>query len=288
MSDVRLVDNTPHEMCGPSVSPRDSEESARGRDLAVPPIWVINLRRSTDRRAHITTQLDGLGLRYEFVEAVDGRDLSPEELAERYRRRESFAVLGRELAPGEVGCSLSHLKLYRKLLDEGLEEVVVLEDDAVVSPAFLDVVHHRDALPDDWEVVLLYRSRGPASCWGARPLGRQHRCVRLACNAYGSLAYLLRPSGARKLIAYNDPVRVAADHVTSGLVRIGLRIYAIDPPCVGEWFPFDTFRSTMPDAFLCRKKWPTREELGPALWLAHKCKQGLIHFCCKWNPFSIV
>jgi len=252
----------------------------------MPPIWVINLRRSTDRRAYMTAQLDSLGLTYEMIEAVDGRELSREDLAARYRPEESRALPGFAMTPGEVAISLSHQKLYRRLLDLGLDEVVILEDDAFLPPAFLDVLNRRHALPDDWELVLLYRKEGQASHWGGRPLDQRHRCVRLAGRALGAQAYLLRPSGARKLIAFNDPVRVVADDWTGSSFRTGIRIYAIDPPCAGEWFPEDPAHSTIPEAYSVRLRWPTRQEFGPILWLAHKCKWGLIHFCQRWNPLS--
>ena len=36
-------------------------------------IWLINLPRSTDRRARMEAQLQGLGLLYTLYDAVDGR-----------------------------------------------------------------------------------------------------------------------------------------------------------------------------------------------------------------------
>ena len=41
-------------------------------------IYVINLKRATERRAHMEAQLEALGLPYTFAEAVDGRSLDPE------------------------------------------------------------------------------------------------------------------------------------------------------------------------------------------------------------------
>ena len=38
-------------------------------------VYVINLARSRDRRAHITAELQRAGLDFEFIPAVDGRTL---------------------------------------------------------------------------------------------------------------------------------------------------------------------------------------------------------------------
>ena len=68
----------------------------------MPPIWVLNLRGSPEQRERITADLDELGLKYEFIEAVDGRELAPEELAASYDSSAAIDHVGRELC-GEKG-----------------------------------------------------------------------------------------------------------------------------------------------------------------------------------------
>ena len=46
------------------------------------PIFVINLKRSEERRTRVQEALDSLGLTYEFIEAVDGNDFSDSEVTE--------------------------------------------------------------------------------------------------------------------------------------------------------------------------------------------------------------
>ena len=45
-------------------------------------VYVINLARSLDRRAHITGELKNTGLDYEIITAVDGRELDPSDLSD--------------------------------------------------------------------------------------------------------------------------------------------------------------------------------------------------------------
>lgn len=103
--------------------------------------YVINMARSVERRTRMKTELDRSGIDYELVEAVDGRDLDL-EVAEivrpssvgprcttRWRQQWSF--------PGVAACSLSHVLVYRKILEAGHERALVLEDD-VILPSDLD------------------------------------------------------------------------------------------------------------------------------------------------------
>src|ERR1700690_328029 len=49
------------------------------------PSFVINLERNAERRAHMASALERLGIPAEFTPAVDGRALTPDQLA-RYDR----------------------------------------------------------------------------------------------------------------------------------------------------------------------------------------------------------
>ncbi len=147
----------------------------------IPPIWVINLRRSVNRHNFIRAELDRLDLDYELVEAVDGRELGPEELSAIYNPSAAVELIRRELTLGEVGCSLSHLRLYQRQVEEGHEEVVILEDDVNIDPSFPDILRRREAFPADWELVLFHRvNNPPVSFWGSRRIDRHHRCVKFA------------------------------------------------------------------------------------------------------------
>src|SRR5690349_9340583 len=94
--------------------------------------YVINLARSVDRRAHITTELGKTKLDYEVITAVEGRDLD---------LRDSTIIdpslLAKNSYPaGTAGCALSHLRAYQKMVADGLDEALILEDD-VTLPADL-------------------------------------------------------------------------------------------------------------------------------------------------------
>jgi len=253
----------------------------------LPPIWVLNLRRSPERRALITEHLDSLGLDHELIAAVDGRALSPSDLAASYDASRAIAQIGRELTRAEVGCCLSHLGLYRRQVEQGLDEVVILEDDAVVAPEFLEIMRRRDALPPDWELVSFFRGDTLVSYWGRRALDGRHRCVKFASIAWGAVGYLLRQSGARKLLTHGLPVHMEADRLIGGGVPTGVRLYGLDPPCIRERAA-GREHSTMPENYALRPQWPKKGDFPLHHWLMHRSRVGLIHFYQKCNPFCIV
>ncbi len=234
----------------------------------------------------MTSHLAELGIEFEFVEAIDGRTLSPDECARSIDAERARRFLGRALTPPEIGCSLSHRMLYQKQIDEGLEEVVILEDDAVVGPAFLEVINLRHALPADWDLVYFYRGDTRVSFWGSRPVGRW-RCVKFGSLAYGAVAYMLRRSGARKLLAHSNPVSLPADCLTGGAIRTGVQLYGIDPPCVRE-LTRDAAASTMPELNAMWQNRPKWEEKHPLVRHFERTKYRLIYSYQRFNPFGMI
>ena len=95
-----------------------------------PPIYVINMAKDTARMASMAQQLAAQGLAYERVEAVVGRELDAEQ------KRDSFSpfwyglLQGRAVTNAELGCSLSHRKVWQMMIDRAQNWVVIFEDDA--------------------------------------------------------------------------------------------------------------------------------------------------------------
>ena len=79
------------------------------------PVFVISLNRSMDRRAMVTKQMKHLNIDFEFFEAVDGRSLNDTDIgAVDFTLAKEFC--GHDLSMAEVGCALSHIRLYEKII----------------------------------------------------------------------------------------------------------------------------------------------------------------------------
>lgn len=106
------------------------------------PIHVVSLARSQERRARSAARLGALGLEFAFFDAVDGRALSEAELAALDPGARA-AFFAHPLARGEIGCFLSHKRLFEMAAAESAPMRLVLEDDADVDdqlPALLAAI----------------------------------------------------------------------------------------------------------------------------------------------------
>jgi glycosyl transferase family 25 len=99
------------------------------------PILVINLAGSTVRWQKVSAALEAVGLTFERHEASDGRLLSATEIAQ--LAPWNPAAFFKPLSPGEVGCCLSHVSVVERIVREGWERTLVLEDDFLLADNFV-------------------------------------------------------------------------------------------------------------------------------------------------------
>ena len=115
------------------------------------PIYVINLDEDRDRLNAITRQLDDQGLAFTRFPAFRGANI-PEQWKPQFKDS--------PIGDGEIGCYASHLQCMADMLDTDESARVILEDDAVLSDNFPELLEILPGcLPDDWNIVRLYMNK---------------------------------------------------------------------------------------------------------------------------------
>lgn len=182
--------------------------------------YVISLARSLDRRAHITSELEKIGLDYELVTAVDGRelDLSDPTIVDPALATHMWVPDGSvsSLLAGSAGCALSHLRVYQTIVERDLESALVLEDDTIL-PADLGRVATAaaDHLTGAEVALLSYDSPEPCqmSTQGLVRLASGH-ALALPIDIRqprSSAAYVITREACERLVKSMLPIRVQAD-----------------------------------------------------------------------------
>lgn len=98
-------------------------------------IYVIHLKRSTNRLPYIQQKLDGLD--FKLFWGIDGKELDRTELEKEglydshltklFKKRKGRPA--RNLPLTRIGCALSHNSVYKDILEKGYEKALILEDD---------------------------------------------------------------------------------------------------------------------------------------------------------------
>lgn len=112
-------------------------------------IFVINLEKDKDRIEYMVNSFSQFNFNnWERIDAVYGKYLPD---LEKY---------GKILNPSQLGCYLSHMKTYQKILDQNLDYGVILEDDVTLTEWFPKLEEIISSLPKDFDIVWIGNCRG--------------------------------------------------------------------------------------------------------------------------------
>lgn len=209
------------------------------------PVYVISLPAAVERRKSMADQLSAAGLTFEFFDAIRGDALSVDERGAVVADKEIVRanMKGRDLNNGEIGCALSHQSVYQKILASGAERALVLEDDALLLPGFMDVLAASHEIRDI-DILILGYPKLPSDevrmAWLYEPimaLGRLssgHRYgLRPKQAQKGTVAYIISRSACEKM-KINFPVATVADDYPLFEKRAGVRVWHLRPFVVME------------------------------------------------------
>jgi len=156
----------------------------------LPPLFVINLKKSVDRLTSVDTLFKAQGLIIERFEAVDGamHHLSIRE--EAFFRNSDFNF---KILRGVAACALSHFNLWRHLLSLQAN-AIIFEDDAEISSDFeKEFLNH---FQPDFDIIFLYNTlnhKGAAT----NQVMNYSTVQWLGC---GAVAYYINAKACRRLV----------------------------------------------------------------------------------------
>ena len=202
------------------------------------PCFVVNLATATERRRAMQALLSRHGVTPTWFDAVDGRVMSDDAIARCFDARRADIAYG-PMSRGEIGTSLSHLEIYRRMVEQGIDCAVILEDDVLLADDFRALLEPDGAqslaavfAPDDPVMIQMTHVarayRHGAIALGSRQIVRPHGGVWLTSG------YFLTLAAARNLLAALYPVWMVADHWRYFEREGLLRLYALTPNAVWE------------------------------------------------------
>ena len=196
------------------------------------PIYVITLKKSTERRQTMTKRLERLGLEFSFTNAVVGRDIHYTEknrLCSQKRQR----FLRSPLSNGALGCLMSHRAIWQKMLEDGIDSALILEDDAIITPEILDVLPRLEKLKGHFDVISLHDMKGLPLIDIAQ-ISDSHRLTTTRYNNIGAVSYVISQKAAKHLLDLSLPALFEVDVLMNRWWDHGLQTLLVTPQVVNE------------------------------------------------------
>ena len=176
------------------------------------PVFVVSLARATERREAITQHLNSLNISHEIVNAVDGKNSDLSEYEDRLRHiGECEKRMGAMFDRGSIGCYLSHYQMWERIVHKNIPAAVILEDDAVLQPNFIQTASDVIACEWKWDVVLMHAEGRKGKMRKICSLNNGGELVQYMRHPYALIAYLVSLEGAKKLLEYCRDLRLPID-----------------------------------------------------------------------------
>ncbi len=224
--------------------------------MAQIPCFVVNLATATQRREAMTNLLARHGITPRWFDAVDGRIMSADELPKHFAADIAAQVYG-PMSRSEIGCSLSHLGIYRLMVEQGIASAVIFEDDIDLASDVATLLDEQTGLSSMFSanepamVQLTHVRRGYR--FGARKIGR-YEIVRPHGGVWLTSGYFITLEAARRILEGAFPVRTVADHWLHFEREGFVKLHALTPNPVWE-------SALSQDSFIApERKWPDRAQ----------------------------
>lgn len=167
-------------------------------------VFAISIPRFRKRYAYLSEHLHNyFGDEFEIV-GVDGRTIT----------NDAAAAIG--LSPAQIGCSLSHIAAYRRIVELDLPCALIVEDDCLLPHDIHTLLAQLEKTIRPGEAIQLYNWSSQLSEFSTRNVvhvGGYGLYYPMQMSGVGSTAaYIITRQAAEKLIRVNDPVKVSADN----------------------------------------------------------------------------
>lgn len=192
-------------------------------------ILVLNLDRSPNRLAAMTSQLNRLGLHWERLAAIDGTIIAGNTAAYGYSESLNRMQFPRILNAGEIGCFATHRRAWQYILEKGWAGAVILEDDVTLSPELPAAIAALENAMEQWDAVKFMSCgrktirHSPIDKAGRWALGCYFKTPILAG------AQALTANAAKKLLHATQEFGRPVDVVLQWWWETGVRFQALKP-----------------------------------------------------------
>lgn len=195
--------------------------------------YIINLDRSPERYNYVAPKVESLGYEITRIPAIDGADLSEQELIDSTNFT-AFKIFASEYPRrGTIGCSLSHLNTWKRFLESNNEFAVVFEDDVDFNPTTLkNIIAELQQNKNLWDVVTFEISHNGTPLTIKKLDSSQHKLSVYLTEISHTGAYILNRKAAQKLVQKFLPIKMPVDHYMTRSWEFDLKYTGIEPRIV--------------------------------------------------------
>lgn len=190
------------------------------------PVFVINMPKSTQRRQSAEIRLKAAGLDFRFIDGVDGSKLDFNH--PHYDRKKRLRYFGRDLLLAEIGCLLSHRKVYEEMIEKNIEKALILEDDVILKEKnFAQLLESVVGSKTPWDVIRFIVPKRSHKI--VAKIAPEYSLARVYGTQGGAFGYIMTAKAARKMIEHTEKSWLPIDTILGRTWETGLDVKYLLP-----------------------------------------------------------
>lgn len=215
--------------------------------IKVDMVYICHYKKLTDRKKHITEQLEKFGLiNHYFVEQEFDKDTwNMEDILKKYPNiNKNDGILQDQISNSVKSLALKHAWIVDDMYNKKYSSILVLEDDAVLCDDFVNRFNsYVDQLPSDWDIGWV------GSCCNLKEpekpnvnvyrTNRGSRCTHAFC-----LSARFASKMAREMRKISGPADFYYNHI---IKRFNLNSYWFQPPLALQSLDFTSSLKVNPN-----------------------------------------
>ena len=173
--------------------------------------FIISLEENVNKQKRVISECEKWNLNYEVIKAVNGKLINPQDIN---------CYPDSYLTPGEIGCSLSHINIYREIVRKKIAWSLVLEDDVLLQnhKAFIEIQEFCNSYFSSPTIILLNENNWYLGSFLSSFKGNATELGRYVSGT-GSYGYLINYSAACELYNFLIPIRFEADFWRAAVMK---------------------------------------------------------------------
>ena len=195
-------------------------------------IFVISLADAHQRRQMVSRRMADAGLEFAFVDGVDASTWDAAKTAAVVDSRRQQRKLGYTPSVGAVGCYFAHQAAWRRMLAEGHQQALILEDDANPAQQLAPLLPRLAVLARALDILFLH-DRRPAR--PSLPVSRLDAGIDIGFKRFqniGGESYIISARAAMLLLAEYPLFSFEVDTLLNRWWETGLAVATTSPPLV--------------------------------------------------------
>ena len=193
-------------------------------------IYIVNLKHDIERKKNIINEIEKQNIKnYEIIEAVAGNELNEFELdTHTFKNKKNINPWNSKMSPSQIGCALSHIKIYKKFIDTEFKLALILEDDAIFLKNFKTTIKNLIIKNFKYRRQIMLLSEIKEFYPKAIDFKDDYEIVDVA-NAFFTHAYVINREAAQEIIKFNYPIKTVADNFVFFKIYCGVKITGLNP-----------------------------------------------------------